>query len=205
MRTDTQPPAPPKRPSRVRRLTNRVRASRRRTRLATGAAVLATVFALRPQPAPPPEPIPLGKGQAGVRAVAATPPVADEAAVPLAPAEGAVADQSDEPTAGPVGQPIQGGEASYYGDELAGNPTASGEPFRPEALTAAHRTLPLGSRIRVTNLRTDESVIVRVNDRGPFAEHRVLDLSKAAAREIGMLRRGTAKVRMELLPKRTRG
>ena len=169
--------------------------------MATGAAVLAMLFALRPQSAPAPEPIPLGKGQAGVRTVATAPPAAPEAATPLVPAEEPVA---GEPAAEEVaGQPIQGGEASYYGEELAGNPTASGEPFRPEALTAAHRTLPLGSRIRVTNLRTDESVIVRVNDRGPFARDRVLDLSKAAAREIGMLKRGTAKIRMELLPKRT--
>lgn len=99
-----------------------------------------------------------------------------------------------------VGRTVDAGQASYYGDELAGNPTASGERFDPNGLTAAHRTLPLGSRVRVVNERTGESVVVRVNDRGPFAHGRVLDVSERAAREIGMLRRGTARVRIELLP-----
>lgn len=94
------------------------------------------------------------------------------------------------------------GRASYYGEELAGNRTASGERFDPNEMTAAHRTLPLGSRVRVINERTGESVVVRVNDRGPFAHDRVLDVSKGAAREIGMIRRGTARVRIELLPKK---
>ena len=107
-----------------------------------------------------------------------------------------------EPAPEAEGEVIGAGQASYYGDELAGNRTASGERFDPEALTAAHRTLPLGSRIRVVNERTGASVIVRVNDRGPFADDRVLDVSKGAAREIGMIRRGTARVRMELLPKK---
>jgi len=101
-----------------------------------------------------------------------------------------------------AGTPVDAGQASYYGSELAGNPTASGERFDPEGLTAAHRTLPLGSRVRVVNERTGASVVVRVNDRGPFAHGRVLDVSERAAREIGMLRRGTAPVRIELLPKR---
>ncbi|OZC04630.1 hypothetical protein BSZ36_06865 [Rubricoccus marinus] len=100
------------------------------------------------------------------------------------------------------GEVIGTGRASYYGQELAGNRTASGERFDPSELTAAHRTLPLGSRVRVTNERTGASVIVRVNDRGPFADDRVLDVSESAAREIGMIRRGTARVRMELLPRR---
>jgi rare lipoprotein A (peptidoglycan hydrolase) len=91
------------------------------------------------------------------------------------------------------------GEASYYGARLAGNPTASGEAFDPSKLTAAHRTLPLGSRVRVTNLRNDETVTVRINDRGPFHGNRVLDLSRRAAERIGMLARGTARVKIELL------
>lgn len=94
---------------------------------------------------------------------------------------------------------VADGQASFYGDELAGNPTASGEAFDPAKLTAAHRTLPLGSRVRVTNLRNGESVVVRINDRGPFHGRRIIDLSKAAARQIGMLRNGTARVRIELL------
>ena len=91
------------------------------------------------------------------------------------------------------------GRASYYGNELAGRPTANGEPFDPEGLTAAHPTLPFGTRLRVTSIRTGQSVIVRINDRGPFTGNRVLDLSYSAARKIGMLRRGTARVRMEVL------
>ncbi len=91
------------------------------------------------------------------------------------------------------------GEASYYGRELAGNPTASGEIFDPARLTAAHRTLPLGSRVRVTNSGNGEDVVVRINDRGPFHGDRVIDLSSAAARSIGLLRTGTARVSLALL------
>jgi rare lipoprotein A len=86
------------------------------------------------------------------------------------------------------------GVASYYGAELAGNRTASGERFNPNALTAAHRTLPLGTRLRVTNKANGKSVIVRVNDRGPFAKGRILDLSRAAAERISMVRSGTARI-----------
>ena len=91
------------------------------------------------------------------------------------------------------------GVASYYGNELAGNRTASGERFNPKELTAAHRTLPLGTKLRVTNLSNGKSVVVRVNDRGPYAKARILDLSHAAAQEISMVRRGTARVKLELI------
>jgi rare lipoprotein A len=91
------------------------------------------------------------------------------------------------------------GMASYYGAELAGNRTASGERFNPSALTAAHRSLPLGTKLRVTNNSNGKSVIVRVNDRGPFTRNRVLDLSLAAAREIAMVRSGHAKVTLEIV------
>ena len=94
---------------------------------------------------------------------------------------------------------IDGGVASYYSNELAGNRTASGERFDPRQLTAAHRTLPFGSQVRVTNMSTGDSVIVRINDRGPFAHGRVIDVSHAAAREIGMHRSGTARVKLALL------
>lgn len=94
---------------------------------------------------------------------------------------------------------IDGGVASYYGNELAGNRTASGERFDPGQLTAAHRTLPFGSMVRVTNVATGDSVVVRINDRGPFAHGRVIDVSHAAAREIGMHRSGTARVKLALL------
>lgn len=95
---------------------------------------------------------------------------------------------------------VHEGEASYYCNSLSGNPTASGEIYDPELFTAAHRTLPLGTRVRVTNLRSGKSVIVRINDRGPFVEQRVIDLSQAAAREIGMIHSGVAQVRIERLP-----
>ncbi len=94
---------------------------------------------------------------------------------------------------------IGGGVASYYGNELAGNRTASGERFDPGQLTAAHRSLPFGSMVRVTNTSNGDSVIVRINDRGPFAHGRVIDVSTAAAREIGMHRSGTARVKLALL------
>ena len=87
--------------------------------------------------------------------------------------------------------------ASYYGKELAGRRTASGERFNPGAMTAAHRTLPFGTRVRVTNIHNGRSVIVRINDRGPFVKGRSIDLSRGAARAIGM---GTAaNVRMEVI------
>ena len=77
--------------------------------------------------------------------------------------------------------------ASWYGDELRGNRTASGEKFNPDGLTAAHRTLPFGTCLVVGNPRNGKSVNVRVNDRGPFAKDRVLDLAAGAARAIGMI------------------
>ena len=91
------------------------------------------------------------------------------------------------------------GMASYYGYSLAGRPTASGEPFDPSLMTAAHPSLPMGALVRVTNLYNEASVIVRINDRGPFVKRRVIDVSRRAARKLGMLRAGHAKVRVELL------
>ena len=95
--------------------------------------------------------------------------------------------------------PLGAGVASYYGERFRGRRTASGERFDPDRLTAAHRTLPFGTRLRVTNIRTGQSVVVRVNDRGPFHGSRVIDLSKGAARRIGLLRSGTGRVRIERL------
>jgi rare lipoprotein A len=91
------------------------------------------------------------------------------------------------------------GVASFYGDELAGNRTASGERFNPRALTAAHRTLPLGSKVRVTNKANGKSVVVRVNDRGPFTKSRLIDLSFAAAQELNLVRAGHGTVRLDLV------
>jgi rare lipoprotein A len=96
----------------------------------------------------------------------------------------------------PTYETIASGTASYYGRELAGNRTASGERFNPSELTAAHRTLPLGSKVRVTNSRTGDSVIVRINDRGPFHSNRLIDLSEAAARQIGIRATGSGTVQL---------
>ena len=116
--------------------------------------------------------------------------------------------QEVEITSNPIAEIVQptdieteigGGVASYYGNELAGNRTASGERFDPGQLTAAHRSLPFGSLVRVTNMSNGDSVVVRINDRGPFSRGRVIDVSHAAAREIGMHRSGTARVKLALL------
>lgn len=102
----------------------------------------------------------------------------------------ATAKAAPEPSTGPAHR----GRASWYGSDFQGSPTASGEPFDMNALTAAHRTLPLGSYARVKNLDNGRSVVVRINDRGPHARRRTIDLSYAAAREIAMVRAGTAPV-----------
>lgn len=91
------------------------------------------------------------------------------------------------------------GIASYYADSFAGQRTASGEPYRPGALTAAHRSARFGSRIRVHNFGNGREVTVRVNDRGPHVRGRVIDLSRAAARAIGLHRTGTARVSLTLI------
>jgi rare lipoprotein A len=91
----------------------------------------------------------------------------------------------------------QTGIASYYGSELHGRKTASGERFNQHHLTAAHRSAPFGTRYRVTNLSTQRSVVVRVNDRGPFVRGRIIDLSSSAAKAIGMHGRGVGRVRIE--------
>jgi len=90
------------------------------------------------------------------------------------------------------------GIASVYGDRLQGRATASGEPYDRDMLTAAHRTLPLGCRARVTNLKNNKSVIVRINDRGPHTAGRILDLSRSAAERLGV-RTGVVRVRVEVI------
>jgi rare lipoprotein A len=93
---------------------------------------------------------------------------------------------------------IGAGVASWYGREFAGRKTANGERFNPSEYTAAHRTLPFGSRVRVTNA-AGQSVVVRINDRGPFHGGRVIDLSQAAAAELGLVRAGSGRVQLALL------
>ena len=93
----------------------------------------------------------------------------------------------------------QEGVVSWYGAAFHDRPTASGERFDSNAYTMAHPTLPFGTAVKVTNLRNGRSVVVRVNDRGPFVGSRIADLSRAAAAQIGMLRRGVARARIEVL------
>ena len=92
------------------------------------------------------------------------------------------------------------GKASYYGQAHHGKRTASGERFDQHALTAAHRSLPFGTRVRVTNLDNGRQVVVRINDRGPYRRGRIIDLSRAAAAQLGMIEDGIAPVRLETLP-----
>ncbi|WFL76713.1 septal ring lytic transglycosylase RlpA family protein [Altererythrobacter arenosus] len=94
---------------------------------------------------------------------------------------------------------IGSGIASYYGRKFHGRRTASGETFDMHGLTAAHRTLPFGSLVKVTNPRNGRSVVVRINDRGPFSYKRTIDLSRAAAEEIGLVARGHGTVELELI------
>jgi rare lipoprotein A len=96
----------------------------------------------------------------------------------------------------PTAAGAQSGMASWY---KMGKITANGERYRPLGLTAAHRTLRFGTRVKVTNLRTGRSVIVRINDRGPFIRGRIIDLSLGAARAIGLTKSGTARVKVTVL------
>ena len=93
------------------------------------------------------------------------------------------------------------GIASYYGGKFHGKRTASGENFNKNAMTAAHRSLPFGTKVKVTNLRNGRTVLVRVNDRGPHVRGRMIDLSQAAAKKIGLSYAGTARVKLEVLKK----
>lgn len=143
---------------------------------------------------------------AAATGIAASPVFADQptvlTAVPIATAVSATTLVENQITPRlPIEQSyktISSGKASYYGRELAGNRTASGERFNPGDLTAAHRTLPLGSKVRVTNARTGDSVIVRINDRGPFHGNRLIDLSEAAARLVGIRAAGSGIVELAI-------
>ena len=91
------------------------------------------------------------------------------------------------------------GSASWYGGQFHGRKTANGERFNMNGLTAAHRSLPFGTKVRVTNQKNGKSVVVRINDRGPFVGKRVIDLSRGAANAVGMLGTGVAKVKLDVL------
>lgn len=142
---------------------------------------------------------------AGTTAVESVAPITAVAAVDAAPAMVSkpivqalpVAPEAsdDEETYESIGS----GVASYYGVKFAGRRTASGTIFDPEELTAAHPSLPFGTQVQVTNPRNGESVIVTVTDRGPYHGNRIIDLSKAAAREIGLISHGSGKVELAVL------
>lgn len=100
----------------------------------------------------------------------------------------------DDPAAALDEREIERGQASWYGEPFHGRRTASGEVFNMNELTAAHKTLPFGTRLRVRNLATGQDVLVRINDRGPHVKGRVIDLSRSAAALIGLVRSGTAPV-----------
>lgn len=114
------------------------------------------------------------------------------------------AEKSDEkpstyrPSSGRILLTLEG-VASYYAHDFHGKLTSNGERFDMNDLTAAHRTFPFGTKVRVTNLENNKIVLVRVNDRGPFVEGRIIDLSLGAAKEIDLIQTGTASVRLEVL------
>lgn len=94
---------------------------------------------------------------------------------------------------------VQEGKASYYADKFEGHPTASGEKYKHSKLTGAHKTLPFGTVVKVTNIKNNTSVEVRINDRGPFVEGRVIDLSKSAAEKLDFINDGLADVKIEVI------
>jgi rare lipoprotein A len=99
--------------------------------------------------------------------------------------------------AGCAARPVQTGQASWYGKDFRGKPTASGEPFRPSHRTAAHKTLPFGTVVKVTSVDTGKSVRVVINDRGPFVAGRIIDLSRGAANKVGLVDLGVGAVELK--------
>lgn len=179
-----------------------------RSRLSLGGLLILAALALgagssgwapvRPDgPADPAAPL-------GDPAPADAPAPAEAPALAAAPAPAEAAEpaeaepaEADEAAAAPL--LVIEGRASWYADALAGRATASGERYDPTTLIAAHRALPFGTRLRVMNLDNGRVVEVRVVDRGPFVAGRVIDLSRRAAEQIGMIRAGHARVRIEVL------
>jgi rare lipoprotein A len=94
---------------------------------------------------------------------------------------------------------VQTGKASFYADKFEGSPTASGEKYRHHRMTAAHKSLPFGTKVRVTNVANNQTVEVVVNDRGPYVENRIIDLSKSAAEKLGFVNQGLAEVKIEVI------
>lgn len=138
---------------------------------------------------------------ASLGAGAASGPHSSEAATVIEPTvvQTTVSRRSTQQTKKSLQPYVEVGTASWYGEYFQGKETASGEPFDMQALTAAHPTLPLGSIVRVTNLRNGRAVVVRINDRGPVVEGRIIDLSFNTARVLGFEGRGLQKVRLDLV------
>ena len=169
-------------------------ATLRRTLLAL--ALVAPVTAAHPTEAALPAPSASGFETSfdGFRQLPAA-PAATGGAVDLAAIEHTQPDADD----GAAGTALGGGMASYYGRKFDGRRTASGETFDMHELTAAHRTLPFGSKVRVTNSANGRSVVVRINDRGPFHGGRLIDVSRAAAERLGLIAPGSGRVTLTLL------
>ena len=108
-------------------------------------------------------------------------------------------EQPPEPQSSGTIRSLGTGVASYYGRRFHGRRTANGERFNMRAMTAAHKTLPFGTKVRVTNRRNGRSVVVRINDRGPFIRGRTIDLSRGAAERIGMIASGHARVQLDIV------
>ena len=135
-------------------------------------------------------------GPALVKAPPSEIPAPQPAPGPRAPEPGP---RTPEPGPKVAPRPAKTGTASWYGKAHHGQPTVSGETYDMHALTAAHRSLPLGTRVLVTNVKNDRSVEVRINDRGPFVRGRILDLSYAAAQQLGALTDGTFRVKLRVI------
>lgn len=131
-------------------------------------------------------------------ALAAAGAAAQQALPATAPAT-ATAPAAARPGAPAAALPVTTGLASWYGWQFHGRPTASGEPYDMDGFTAAHRTLPFGTQVRVSLIDGSASVDVRINDRGPFVEDRIIDLSLGAARQLGIMHTGVAEVRLRVV------
>jgi len=149
-----------------------------RRRLAEGLAILLSVASL-------------GAG-------AASRPSSLEAAKVTPPLVNQTSGHNQRKTNSQKSKAYQAGTASWYGVQFQGKPTASGEPYDMRDFTAAHPSLPLGSFVKVTNLRNGKAVVVRINDRGPFVDGRIIDVSYNAARALGFKERGLQRVRLDL-------
>jgi len=130
-------------------------------------------------------------------AIAQTPPASTKSdAPPPAPAQSVA---PVEKAAAQASSGVEAGKLAWYGRKFAGRRTASGEVYNPDAMTMAHKTLPFGSRVKVTNVKNKKSATLRVNDRGPTQPDRVGDVSLAAARQLGMVRSGVIDAELEVV------